>query len=339
MTDSSTVSQPLVRATRGGLAESLHRGSIAAVRGDGQTAFVLGNPDEVVFLRSTAKPIQALPVIETGAADRFGFTPGEIAVMCGSLNGQDFQVEAVLSILHNIGLDASYLDCGVHRPSHGPTAAALARAGEKPTTLHNNCAGKHAAMLVLCVQVGLPLENYTRKEHPVQKMILKRVSELTGTPEQEIGLGIDGCGVPVFALPLINLALAYARLAGAAQTGQPEPAARLMSAMLAHPEMIAGDDRICTEVMRANQGKFLAKTGAEGSYALALPEKGLGVAFKVEDGHPRAVNQVVIEILAQLEQLNRAETERLAEKFGSRVTNHRGEEVGFIAPVFKLPGG
>ncbi|MBW2092425.1 MAG: asparaginase [Deltaproteobacteria bacterium] len=326
----------LVRVTRGGLVESLHRGSIVVADASGRQVAALGNPDEVVFLRSAAKPPQALPVIETGAADRFGLTPEEIAVMCGSLNGQDFQVAAVRSILNKVGLEPTALDCGIHRPSHRPTARAMSQAGEKPTELHNNCAGKHAAMLVLCVHHDWPIEGYTESDHPVQRLILNRIAELTDVPAEQIGLGIDGCGVPVFALPLKNLALAYARMAEAAASSKPEAMARLMSAMLSHAEMIAGDERICTEAMRVGQGRFLAKTGAEGTYALALPDRGWGVALSLEDGHARGVNPVVVETLVQLGQLSREEAARLAAYHHPVIRNHRGEEVGFSETVFDL---
>ncbi len=326
----------LVQVTRGSLIESLHRGSIVVVDASGRQIAALGDPAETVFLRSAAKPLQALPVVETGAADRFSLTPAEIAVMCGSLNGQDFQVAAVRSILDKIGLTPKALDCGIHRPSHRPTAAAMSKAGEKPTELHNNCAGKHAAMLVLCVHHGWPVKGYTEIGHPVQGLILNKVAEMTGVPSAEIGLGIDGCGVPVFALPLKNLALAYARLAEAAARAEPKAAARLMSAMLDHPEMIAGDDRICTEVMRAGDSRFLAKTGAEGTYALALPEKGWGVALGMEDGHARGLNPVVVETLVQLGQLSPEEAARLASFHRSVIKNHRGQEVGLVEPVFDL---
>ena len=331
----------LVRVTRGGLTESRHRGSIAVVDLSGNMVKSVGNPDEVIFLRSGAKPIQALPVLETGAADRFGLTPAEIAVMCGSLNGQDYQVAAVSSILDKIGLDVSAMDCGIHRPSHRPTAQAMSRAGEAPTELHNNCAGKHAAMLVLCVHHDWPVQGYIEMAHPVQKLILDRVAEATEVAAQDIGIGLDGCGVPVFALPLKNLAYAYARLAGAMPEKGKEPArddfaGRLMAAMLDHPEMIAGDGRICTEVMRAGHGAFLAKTGAEGTYCLALPGPGLGVALSIEDGHARALNPAVVEILSQLGQLDAGQTDKLASFHKPLVKNHRGEEVGFLEPVFNL---
>ena len=177
--DRSTAPPILVRVTRGGLTESAHRGCVVAVDGQGNTVAALGDPETTVFLRSAAKPLQALPVIESGAADRYGLTAPEIAVMCGSLNGQDYQVAAVCSILDKIGLSASAMACGVHRPSHRPTAQALSRAGQEPTALHNNCAGKHAAMLVLCAHYGWDIEGYTGIDHPVQQAILKRVGEAT----------------------------------------------------------------------------------------------------------------------------------------------------------------
>ncbi len=332
----------LVRVTRGGLTESRHRGSITVVNTSGSVIKSIGDPEESVFLRSAAKPIQTLPVIETGAADRFGLTPAEIAVMCGSLNGQDFQVAAVSSILDKIGLDASVLDCGIHRPSHRPTAQAMSRSGESPTELHNNCAGKHAAMLVLCKHHDWAVEGYIESVHAVQKMILERVAEATEVAVEDIGLGLDGCGVPVFALPLKNLAYAYARLAGAMpakgrkEASRNDSMGRLMSAMLDHPEMIAGDGRICTEVMRAGRNKFLAKTGAEGTYCLALPGLGLGVALSIEDGHARAVNPSVVEILIQLGQLETGREKEIASFHRPTVKNHRGDEVGFLEAVFDL---
>jgi len=191
-------------------------------------------------------------------------------------------------------------------------------------------------MLVLCVHHGWPIEDYTEGHHPVQKLILSKVAELTGVPTEKIGQGIDGCGVPVFALPFKNLALAFARLAEAAAGSQPEPMARLMKAALDHPEMMAGDDRICTEVMRVGRGRFLAKTGAEGSYALALPDSGLGVALGIEDGHARAVNAAVVEVLLQLGQLSREDTARLAAFHRPVIKNHKGQDVGYIEAIFDL---
>jgi L-asparaginase II len=335
-------SPPLVELRRGGLTESVHRGAVAVCDATGKRVAGLGHPAMATFLRSTAKPLQALPIILTGAAGRYGFTDAELAAMCGSLNGEDFQVAAVLSILDKAGLGPELLACGVHAPSHRPTAKALAERGEKPSAVHNNCAGKHAAMLVLCAHLGVDPEGYTRASHPVQGVVLRAVAELCAYPAEQIGIGVDGCGVPVFRLPLIALAGAYARLAAPAQAGlTPETAAaveQLMAACLAHPEMIAGTGRLCTRIMQAAPGRVLAKTGAEGSYALAIPGRGLGVALQIEDGAPRALGPAVCEVLHLLGVLDHASLEgpqegSLADLHHGQVKNHRGEVVAELVPV------
>ncbi len=332
---------PLVELLRGGLRESLHQGALVVACSDGRRQKGLGHPASPTFLRSAAKPLQALPVVESGAADRYGLAAAELACMCGSLNGEDFQVEAVRSILNKAGLDSGLLDCGVHRPSHRPTAQALARAGQPPTPLHNNCAGKHAAMLVLCAHLGHPTGGYTRPEHPVQGLIRQTVAEMCAYPAEQIGLGIDGCGVPVFRLPLVSLAGAYARLAEPQGAGlAPERAAacsRLMAACLAHPEMIAGSDRLCTRLMQAAPGRFLAKTGSEGSYAIAVPSMGLGLALNIEDGAMRALAPAVCQLLHELGLLDhQALAGELADLARPRLKNHRGEQVAELRAVFSL---
>jgi L-asparaginase II len=337
------MSEILVKATRGGHVESLHRGSIVAVDRGGKLLGGLGDPDCFVFMRSCAKPLQVLPLLESGAADRFGFTPAEIACMCGSLNGQDYQVSAVSAILAKIGLSEDSLQCGLHPPSHRPTARLLEEEGKKPRVTHNNCAGKHAAMLALCVFFGWPPETYHQPQHPVQRLILEKISEMTEVPMADIRIGIDGCGVPVFAVPLRNLAWAYAKLAifPDAVPKNPPPAEaaiyRLMKAALDHPEMIAGDQRICTDIMRALPGKIFAKTGAEGSYGLGFMGEAVGIAVKIEDGSNRGLHPAVIEVLRQLNCLD--EKARTALKPYGPVTpirNHRKDLVGEVAAVFNL---
>ncbi len=334
-------SAPLVELSRGGLTESLHRGAVAVCTPDGRRSKGLGHPAMPTFLRSTAKPLQALALVTSGAADALGLEPAELACACGSLNGEDFQVEAVKSILAKAGLGPEALDCGVHRPSHRPTALALERAGREPTPLHNNCAGKHAAMLALCVHLGHPLPDYIQPRHPVQVLIMQTVARLAAYPAEQIGLGIDGCGVPVFRLPLIALAGAYARLARPQDSGleqeDKEALARILEACLDHPEMIAGSGRLCTRLMQAAPGRVLAKTGAEGSYALALPELGLGVAFQVEDGAMRALAPVACEVLHQLGVLDHQDLEGpLADLHQPRIMNHRDQEVARLLPVLHL---
>jgi len=337
------MSEVLIRVSRGGHGESFHRGAIAVVDHRGNLVDHVGDPEFSTFLRSCAKPFQALPIVESGAVDRFGFTPAELACMCGSLNGQDYQVRAVLSILPKIGLSEDHLQCGVHAPIHRPTAQQLEEEGKNPRPIHNNCAGKHAAMLALCVFYAWPTETYRHPQHPVQQLILRKISEMTGVPKEEIKRGIDGCGVPVFALPLRHLALAFAKLAitpnpeGKAIGDPDRPLHRLMKSVLDHPEMIAGDERICTDVMRMAPRKVFAKAGAEGSYGLSLMERGLGIAIKIEDGDPRALNPVVVEVLRQYEILE-GEALKMLQPYGPKtpIFNFRKDLVGEIEPIFRL---
>ena len=308
---------------------------------DGQRIKGLGHPAMPTFLRSTAKPLQALPVVTSGAASRYALTPAEIACMCGSLNGEEFQVEAVLSILDKAGLSPELLACGVHRISHRPTARAMEEQGLTPLPKHNNCAGKHAAMLVLCVHLGHDPEGYTLPNHPVQRIILESVATLCNYPAEQIGIGIDDCGAPVFRLPLIALAGAYARLAAPEDSKlEPETVAaieEMMAACLAHPEMIAGTGRLCTRVMQAAPGQVLAKTGSEGSYALALPGQKLGVALQIEDGAMRALSPAVTQILHSLGLLGHDALDgELRDLFRPVRKNHLGQEVAGLKAVFHL---
>ena len=331
----------LVEVTRGDRVESRHYGNIAVVDFQGNLVAGVGDPEIWVCLRSMAKPIQALPVITTGAAQAFGFGGEELALFSGSLNGQDFQVELVEKVLARLGLSAVNLLCGVHAPSHRPTAQAMAKAGQSATTLHNNCAGKHAAMLALCVHHGWPVDDYLNTRHPVQQLILQTIAEITEVPAAEITVAIDGCGAPVFYVPLARIALAYAKFAAAAAGTLPagnltDAMATLARACLANPRLIAGDGRLCTDIMQALPGRVLAKTGAEGGYALALINEGLGAAMKVSDGHARGLNPTAIETLAQLQVLTTEAAAALKGYHRPAIKNHRKELVGEVRPVFSL---
>lgn len=323
----------LVEVTRGPAVESRHRGQIAVMDVRGNLVKQVGDPEALVCMRSLAKPFQALALLTTGAAAAFGFGPEELALFSGSLSGQDFQVELVTRALEKLGLTPEVLQCGVHAPLHRPSAQALTKAGAKPTPLHNTCAGKHTAMLALCVHHKWPLENYLAVDHPVQHLILGTVGRMVGLPREAIKVAIDGCGAPVFYVPLKNIALGYARLAGS-QPGS--PGGRLMEAILAHPRHIAGDGRLDTELMQALPEKIFAKAGSEGGYAFCLKDGALGVALKIEDGGFRAVNPAVVAILEQLGALTPAAREALAAYAQPRILNHRKEEVGRIQPAFSL---
>lgn len=323
----------LVEVTRGPEVECRHRGFIAVVDAGGNIRASLGDADFPVCMRSLAKPFQALPLITTGAARAFGFGAEDLALFSGSLSGQDFHVELVHKVLARIGLSPEALMCGAHPPLHRPTAKALAAAGLKPTPLHHTCAGKHACMLALCVHHGWPVDNYLDFDHPVQKLILQTVGGMVGLKPQDIPVALDGCSAPVFYAPLKNIALGFARLA-AAPPESPEGA--IMAACLAHPRLVAGDERLETILMHTLPGRLFAKTGAEGGFALALKEEGLGVAVKIEDGASRPLNPAIIQVLDQLGLLAGEARESLKSYWQPTIVNHRKQEVGRVRPVFAM---
>lgn len=323
----------LVEVTRGSEVESRHRGEIVVVDEGGKVRYHLGDPEMPVCMRSLAKPFQALPLITTGAAAAFGLGPEELALVSGSLSGQDFQVALVEQILARIGLNPGALQCGSHAPLHRPTAKTLAQAGAKPTSLHHTCAGKHASMLALCVHQGWPVEDYLNPAHPVQQLILRTVSDMVGLAPVDIIVALDGCSAPVFYVPLRHIARGFARLAAAAPDS---PEGAIMDACLRHPRHIAGDGRLETMIMQALPGLVFAKTGAEGGFALALAREGLGVALKIEDGASRALGPAILEVLHQLGLLSPEVQKSLAPQWRPVLYNHRQQEVGQLRPVLNL---
>lgn len=333
-------SEILLHVTRGSLVESLHRGHLAVADSAGRILASAGNPEVFMFARSSMKPIQALPVLESGAADAYGFTDAEIAILAASHNGEEFHTSTVASMLGKLGLDSRCLLCGPHAPYHVPSAACLAQAGKEPSELHNNCSGKHAGMLALALQVGADTGTYMDPAHPVQQRMLETVSLLSGYPAAKIVLGTDGCGVPVFGLPLNRLAAAYARLGELSREEHPGPLAqaarRIIAAIAAHPGHLAGTGRYDTRLIEVTGGRLIGKMGAEGVFAVAAPQLGLGLALKIEDGAQRAIYPAVTEALVQLGWLTDGESKALSAFHKPIVRNWKGTEVGEILPVFKL---
>ncbi len=339
-------SQQIVEVWRGPIIESRHRGHLAAVDGTGATVASLGSPDTVTFLRSSAKPFQALPSLVSGAADRFGFSEPEVAIACGSHNGEPIHVEAVTSMLRKIGLDQTALKCGAHEPYSQKVAREMIRTGEAPSVLQNNCSGKHAAMLALAKHIAAPVETYDDPANPVQKMILETVADFAGVPVKDIVIATDGCGAPVFAISVGAMALMYAKLVAPppdfdAQTRQ--SCQRIVNAMIHFPEMIGGTTkRLDTELMRAGRGRFISKIGAEGVYTVGiLPSadwpNGLGLALKVEDGDDhRARPPAVIDALRQLGVLEPEDLNALSEYSPTIIRNRRGDLVGEARAAFVL---
>ena len=336
----------LVEVTRGGITESRHRGHVVAVEPSGRTVARLGAPETVTYLRSSAKPFQALPLITSGAADRFGFTEKEIALACASHSGEPIHTELARTMLKKIGLEPSALKCGVHEPYSAAETRRLRERGEAPNVLQNNCSGKHAGMLALALHLGAPTATYDQPDNPVQLVIQETVAKFSGVPKDDLVVGIDGCGVPVFGLSIRAMALMYARLIipppefdGLTQ----QACRRVIAAMIDYPELIGGTtDRLDTELMRAASGRLISKVGAEGVYTVGvLPSRdwpnGLGLALKIEDGDDhRARPTVVIEALRQLGVLKDESLAAVARYASFSLSNRRGDHVGNVRASFEL---
>jgi L-asparaginase II len=336
----------LVEVWRGPIVESRHRGHLTAVDGRGATIAALGLPETVTYIRSSGKPFQAIPLITSGAADRFGFTEQEIAIACGSHSGESIHVDTVRSMLARIGLDENALKCGVHEPFSAEVARELTRNQKPPSVLQNNCSGKHAGMLALALHVGAPTESYDDWGSPVQQAIAATVADFSDIPLDQIAIGVDGCGVPVFGVPVRAMALMYARLVAPPDSFNErtrEACRRIIKAMIEFPLMVGGaKDRLDTELIKAGAGRLISKIGAEGVYTVGvLPCRewpdGLGLALKIEDGDDhRARPPAVIEALRQLEVLATTELAALASYAPIVIRNRRGDPVGEARAAFTL---
>jgi len=329
----------LVEVLRGAIVESRHRGAVAVVDADGAPVLAQGDVDLPVFPRSAVKALQALRLIETGAADRYGLTDRELALACASHGGEPDHVSAASRMLARIGLDAAALRCGAHAPMHGPSAASLYRAGEAPSALHNNCSGKHAGFLCLACALGADPRGYIEPDHPVQREVKAAIEDITGARLSDDRRGIDGCSVPTWALPLRNLALGLARF-GTGQGLAPErakAAARLRAACAAHPWYVAGSGRFCTEAMQRLGARAFVKVGAEGVYCGALPAVGLGIAVKCDDGSARAAEVVMAALIARFGALSEAERAALDRFVRPVLHNWNGIAIGALRPTDALP--
>ncbi|CAN5840530.1 asparaginase [soil metagenome] len=325
----------LVEVLRGSVVESRHRVHAAVADSDGRLRASLGDADFATFFRSSAKPLQALPLVVDGAMDRFGITLEELALCCGSHSGDARHVQVATDLLWKIGLDGEALACGPHPPFDSASRRALAESGLEPIRLHNNCSGKHAGMLALARVHGWNTEGYHKPEHPVQQRILSEVARWVGMPAEAIALGTDGCGVVCFGLPLRQMAVAFARLARAARNGDHDPT-YVVGAMTSYPEMVAGKNRLCTDIMLQTAGRVFAKVGAEGVYCVGVPGAELGIAIKVEDGAKRAVGPAVLSILRQLDLISEDDFGSLYRHAYPELLNTRGEPVGEIRATFEL---
>ena len=336
----SETSPVLVEVTRGGVVESRHRGRVAVVNREGHVVFSIGDVKEPVYPRSAIKPLQAIPLVESGAAD--DASPQEIAVACASHNGEAIHVGTILEWLKRHAIPTEHLQCGPHAPSYGPATDDLVRAGRTFGDIHNNCSGKHAGMLITARHLGEDTDGYLAHSHPVQQRVFGVLEQMCGIGLADAPLGIDGCGIPTVAIPLGNLALGFARFA-AARNDVPERRAaatrRISQAIWKHPELMAGTARYCTDINRLCMNRALVKTGAEGVFCAALHELGLGIALKCEDGASRASEAIMSTMLLRLGIVNPDELRSIDRGLPQPILNRNRQTVGELRMTAALLDG
>lgn len=321
-----------VEVTRGKLVESRHRGLGVVVDGDGKTVFSFGEADALVFPRSACKAMQALPLIESGAADAFGLSTSELALSCSSHSGEDAHVATAASILSKAGRDVNALECGAHWASDQTALIHQARTIETPTALHNNCSGKHSGFVCTCVHAGFEVKGYIDYDHPLQQEIRGTMEVLTGSVIGHDACGTDGCSIPTYAVPLKGLAHGFAKmLTGNTLSAERARASRrLMEACMAEPFYVAGTNRACTKLMQIAPGRIFAKTGAEGVFVAALPEQGIAMAVKCEDGTTRAAEAMIFALISRYFEKGGEVHEKLLSMANKSMSNWNGMHVGDV---------
>lgn len=328
----NTFNPVLVEVTRGAVVESRHRGIVAVTDAAGAVVAAWGDTERAVYPRSAIKPLQALPLIETGAAEGFALGDAEIALACASHNGEAEHVAGVIGLLERIGLAADDLECGAQSPIGREAALVRVRAGEAPSALTNTCSGKHAGFLTTAVHLGEKTAGYIKSGHAVQRRVAETLAEMTGCDVATGPVAIDGCGIPTIAVPLAAVARAMARLAVPESLAPPRAAAarRIVAAMTAHPGLLAGRERYDTAVMEAGRGAFVVKSGAEGVHTAIVPGLGLGCALKIEDGAGRAAEVAMTAVLRHLGALDDHARTEVADYLERPLINWSGKQVGVI---------
>lgn len=329
---------------RTGRPESVHRGFGAVADDRGTVLASFGDSETWIYWRSASKPFQALPLLEAGGEAAFSLPAAEIALACSSHAGEPRHVETARRMLERGGFSESDLRCGAHPPFHEPSAAGLLRSAAPATALHNNCSGKHAAMLLACRLLGFDASNYEEPGHPLQRLILGKIAFYSMFPAERIEVGMDGCSVPVFRLPVSRLATAYARLLAPALDGESPAAAaarrRCVAAMTACPFSMGGTGRFTSLLLEEGRGRWIGKEGAEGVYAVATNSAGpRGVAFKIEDGGGRARNAVTMELMQKLGEFPEGVPRRLSQFVNPALCNARGLTVGEIRAEVSTESG
>lgn len=324
----------LVEVVRGSVVESRHSGALALFDGDGKSVLTIGDVTRRTYPRSAIKAIQALPFVESGAADAYGFGNEELAMSCASHSGEPEHVTRAAAMLAKAGLSCEDLECGAHWPSDQQVLIDLARSGKEPTALNNNCSGKHAGFLCTCAHMGLKIRGYVQASSQIQTIVRETMQDVTGAEHNPDDYGTDGCSIPTYAIGVDAMARGFARMATG--TGfapeRAKAAKRLIDACMAAPFYVAGSRRACTSLMELAPGRIFVKTGAEGVFCGAVPELGLGFAMKCDDGATRAAEVMVTQLLAQLFTKDADLSAKLAAKATRRMSNWNGIDFGSIAP-------
>ncbi len=322
---------------RGDEIESIHRGDLIVVNYKGDVIYEVGDGDKVTYLRSAAKPFQAIPMVEQGGIEAFDFNQKDIAIMTSSHGGEERHVKVLKNILNKLGIDFSRLNCGVAKPMYGKAAQGILCNNKKFNQFNNPCSGKHSCMLALCKLKDYNIENYTLLNHPVQQDMIKVVSEMTEIDRKDIKIAIDGCGVPVFGMSIKNMAIGYAKLANPSlikSEARRKAIQSITSAMITEPYYVAGTGRLDTALMDITKGRILAKLGAEAVYCISIMDKGVGITLKIEDGSYRAIDPIIIELLRRLKYINKDEFELLKNRWEIKLKNHRKEIIGKIKAIY-----
>ncbi len=312
--------------------ESWHRGAAAVVDSQGQTVFALGDVERIIFPRSAIKMFQAIPLLESGAVEHFSLTEREIALACASHNGEPEHVLIVQNWLSRLGLNTDHLENGASRPYSSKAFHELLRAGEQSTRLHHNCSGKHAGMLTMARHLGIDVHGYTNPEHGVQQVWMQTMSDFVGFDVASMDCGKDGCGAPAITMPLIALARACARYADPRWLSKARAQAvqKIIASISAHPWMIAGTGRCCTDVIKLTKGRVLVKTGAEAVYCGFIPDRKLGLALKIDDGSTRASQVALGQLLLKIGAISDQEHQALSKYFKPVVENSNKHRTGFV---------
>ncbi len=328
--------EQLAIVTRSNYVESIHYGYVCVVDNTGKVLFNLGDINTKIYFRSTAKPIQTIPVIKSGAYEHYGLNKKQVAVMCSSHSGQVMHQDAVVEILSKVGEETDSLRCGVALPYSEDELKRLNETKEKASVLHSTCSGKHAGMIALAKYEGQDINSYEQIKHYVQQQILSTISYFSYYDRDNISVGVDGCGTQIYLLPIYNVALSYARLMESAVNEDDEyhkASNIVVSSMIEYPEMVAGDKEFCTELMQAASGKLIAKIGAEAVYCVGTKDKKLGICVKIVDGNERAIYPVVVDILRKLNALNDEELQKLNKWANVKIKNNLNNTIGNVCSV------